>query len=54
MRFVIGRGDRRNSFDRPATKDARRELALQIKRAFFPGKSYRIAKERGQRALAAA
>ncbi len=54
MRFIIGRGEGRTVLTRPDTKEARRELALTIKRAFFPGKSYRLHKERGERALAAA
>lgn len=52
MRFTIGRGTDRNSFDRPLGKEARRSMALDIKRAMFPGKSYRTHKERGAAALA--
>jgi hypothetical protein len=54
MRFIIGSGEGRTVITRPANKDARRELALTIKRAFFPGKSYRTHKERGAAALSLA
>lgn len=54
MRFIIGSGNGRTVLDRPTNRDDRRELALTIKRAFFPGKSWRFHKQRGERALAVA
>ena len=54
MRFTIGSGNNRHSFERPQGKEERRSLALQIKQQFFPGKSWRIHKARGDRALALA
>lgn len=54
MRFIIGSGDNRMTFDRPALRDDRRSMAQTIKNHLFPGKQYRIAKMRGAAALAAA
>lgn len=54
MRFTIGHGNDRKTFDRPSRKDDRRSMALDIKKALFPGKSWRLHKARGDRALALA